>query len=103
MGNRTSRNTVLQKKQYSCDTSIRSSNNNSDRQGFDKHHMNTHYNIIENVLNDHLIIMHSNAKIKQSAMNIHQDSLKIAMRHHMNAMSLNTSNLHRYQTIIYTF
>ncbi|CAF2484891.1 unnamed protein product [Rotaria sp. Silwood2] len=104
MGNRTSRNTVSRKKRHSCDTSsIYSSNKNSDRQGFYKHHMDTHYNMIDNVLNDHFIILHSNANIQQSAMNIHQDSLKIAMRDHIHAMSLNILNHQRYQKIIYNF
>ncbi|CAF0796727.1 unnamed protein product [Rotaria sordida] len=102
MGNRTSRNTVPKEQHDSYDTAIRSSNKNSDRQYFNTYHTDTHYNIIDNVLNHHLIIMNSNVNIQQSAMNIHQDSLKLAMKNHINAVALNTSNYQQYHKMIYT-
>jgi hypothetical protein len=96
MGTCTSRNT------FQKNPRIKSSNQISDEQYFNQPHMDSHYIVMDKILNDHLTLIHSDTNTKQAAMNIHKTALNIAARHHRNAAYMNNPNYQRTEQMIYT-
>jgi len=93
MGNCTSRNT------FQKNPRIKSSNQISDEQCLNQPHMDSHYIVMDKILNQHVTLMHSDTE--QVAMNIHRTAVNIAVRHHKNAAYMNNPNYQRTQQMIY--
>ncbi|CAF1137744.1 unnamed protein product [Adineta steineri] len=76
MGNRISQNNNKPSLRHS-------SNKRNDQQYFHRnHHMDSHYTIINQILNQHCNHFNLNTSIEQAAMNIHRNALHLAMEHH---------------------
>jgi hypothetical protein len=97
MGNCTSRNIFQTKGHGSHPSQTCSSNQTFDQQRFNKLHMDTHYDVIDKVLNHHLILMNSNTDTEQRAVNIHKNAVNIAVRNHINAAHLKSPNYQQTQ------
>lgn len=102
MGNRSSRKTTKKSVHFASETPINPSKKNSDRESFHQRHANTHYNAINEVLNQHIDLLHSNPNIPPAAISAHQNSLTIAMQYHQNANDLKISNAKHAQKFTYT-
>lgn len=66
-------------------------------------HMNLHYNEVDKVVNQHLNAISTNSAISALTKDIHQNSLKIAMKQHMQAASLNNPNYYQIEHMVYDF
>lgn len=86
---------------------IRSSRNNSsnqpsDQQRCNKLHMETHYNLIDKILQQHLTIIDSNVDAPEQVLNIHTAALHQAIRHHLDAAYFESPNYQRVREMVYT-
>jgi len=90
MGNRTSRKSIQAEEHCS-------SNQTFDQQQFNKLHIDTHYNVINKILNHHLTLMDSNVDTQQIVTNIHKNGLNIAIEHHINAAYFDSPAYQRFQ------
>ncbi|CAF3177827.1 unnamed protein product [Rotaria socialis] len=103
MGNRTSRKTMQKQNSSACDSSIYASKQPAEQPYFMKHHIETHCNLVDNVLNHHMQVVNSNPDIPPLIKSIHQTSLQLAIRHHFHATSLNTPHYLQLEQLVANF
>lgn len=93
MGVRTSRHNLQNKDDHFHEI--------SDQQRCDTLHMDTHYDVIENILKRHVTIIDSKISTQQIAMNIHRDALNIAIQQHLDAVYFQQPNYQRARQMVY--